>query len=542
MKRVTAFVLSCVLTSSAFAAPAPQASTTTTTTRTKTTRKKAAASPAVTAADIQGLKDAIAAQQQQIQQLQQQLQTRDQSVQQLQQKLDQSSSATAQAQSKADAAASEAAAQQDAVSAIKTDVADLKTNTTGTALTLQESQKETQKTNEAIKTLGKLKFSGDLRLRYEPFYGGGLASAAVPTSRQRERFRLRFNVGANISDDFAVGMTLASGDIGDPISTNQTLTGFYTRKPFTVDRAFATYNPHAFKAFSITGGKFAYTWLRTELTWDNDLNPEGASATVGWNWKDKFLNHLALVTYATPIFEVGAGPDTFMDGGQIQTGWTLLPKVRFTADGGYYDFHHADSIAQNQTGGNGFATNGTTTSAGGTFGFGGSTNTNNVGTIGTNKFYASNYGIVDAIARLDIDTGSKRWPVYALIDFVQNTRACTNLGAFVAAGLKPPTCDSRQRHGYWGELKAGQTKNKGDLMLGYTFARIERDAVLAAFNFSDLRQPTNVAQHRVEAYYQAYSHVQVGFTGLIGRQLITAQSPNLERYLKRFQFDTIFIF
>ena len=97
-------------------------------------------------------------------------------------------------------------------------------------------------------------------------------------------------------------------------------------------------------------------------------------------------------------------------------------------------------------------------------------------------------------------------------------------------------------HGYWGEFKVGQTKNKGDLMLGYTFARIERDAVLAAFNFSDLRQPTNVIEHRVEGLYQAYPHVQLGVTGLIGRQIVTAQSPTLERWLKRWQFDTIFSF
>ena len=79
-------------------------------------------------------------------------------------------------------------------------------------------------------------------------------------------------------------------------------------------------------------------------------------------------------------------------------------------------------------------------------------------------------------------------------------------------------------------------------MLGYTFARIERDSVLSAFNFSDLRQPTNVIQHRIEAYYQAYPHVQIGWTGLFGRQIVTAQSPTLERFLKRNQFDTIFSF
>ncbi len=51
-----------------------------------------------------------------------------------------------------------------------------------------------------------------------------------------------------------------------------------------------------------------------------------------------------------------------------------------------------------------------------------------------------------------------------------------------------------------------------------------------------------VTVHRVEAYYQAYPHVQIGVTGLIGRQIVTAQSPTEERWLKRWQFDTIFSF
>ena len=162
--------------------------------------------------------------------------------------------------------------------------------------------------------------------------------------------------------------------------------------------------------------------------------------------------------------------------------------------------------------------------------------------IGGKRAFASKYGIVDTIARLDFDTGHKRWPIYALVDFAQNTRACRNLAAFAAAGVAPPTCNSRDRHGYWGEFQVGQIKTKGDLLLGYTFARIERDAVLSAFNFDDMRQNTNVIQHRLEAYYQLYPHVAVGTTGLIGRQIVNASAPIEERWLKRFQFDTIFSF
>jgi Putative porin len=353
---------------------------------------------------------------------------------------------------------------------------------------------------------------------------------------------LRFNATSQITPDFLAGFSLASGDLGDPVSTNSTETGFETRKPISIDKAYGVYHPHYLKPFTLTVGKFSYTWNRTELTWDNDLNPEGATQALAWNFKDKFINHFAVIGYEMPVFEVGGGPDTYMTGGQIQTGWTLPGKAKLSADVAYYDFSNADAIAQNQVGGNGLATQGTTVSGGGNFGFSASSQTNNFGVINGKRVFASKFGIIDAIVRLDVNTGNNRLPVYALFDFAQNTRACSNIGAFDAAGVAAPTCDPHQRHGYWTELKMGQTKAPGDFLVGYTFARIEREAVLSAFDFSDLKQPTNVAEHRIEFSYVAYPHVTLGFTGLIGRQLLTAQSPTEERWLKRFQFDTVFSF
>ena len=137
MKRVMALALTLML--SALAAQAQQSTTTATA---STSRRRAATrtDPAI-ANQLSELKQAIDAQQQQIRQLSQQIQSRDQQLQQLQQKLDQSQSATAQAESKADTAASQTAEQQQTVTSLKSDVADLKSNTTNSALALQETQK-----------------------------------------------------------------------------------------------------------------------------------------------------------------------------------------------------------------------------------------------------------------------------------------------------------------------------------------------------------------------------------------------------------------
>lgn len=137
MKRVIGLALS--LTLCAFAAQAQQSTATATA---KTTKKKAVrkGDPAI-ATQLNELKQAMDAQQQQIRQLSDQVQSRDQQIQQLQQTLQQSQTAAAQAQSKADAASSQAADQAQTVSSLKSDVADLKSNAANSALSLQETQK-----------------------------------------------------------------------------------------------------------------------------------------------------------------------------------------------------------------------------------------------------------------------------------------------------------------------------------------------------------------------------------------------------------------
>src|ERR1051325_5871025 len=367
----------------------------------KPVKKVAAAAPAVTAEDVQSLRDALASQQRQIQQLQQHLQQTNTSLQQSQQQAQQAQSAATDAQQKASEAASANTQQNDTVVKLTNDMADVKTTLTNTAVNTQDDQKRFAALEGAM---GHLKMSGDLRLRFEPFFGGGFTNGAAPQDRFRERYRLRFNVNSKIDNDFAVGLTLSSGDVGDPISTNSTETGFFTRKPINIDRAFGTYTPHGLKPFSVTAGKFAYTWLRTELVWDNDLNAEGASEQLSWNFKGKVINHFAIIGFETPFFEVSGGPDSYMTGAQVQTGWDLGKKLKLTADASYYDFANADAIAQNQgqTPGNGFATQGIAgTNGGSNFGFGGNSLSNHSGVINGKRIFASTSVIAAAIARLD---------------------------------------------------------------------------------------------------------------------------------------------
>src|SRR6267142_1072230 len=441
----------------------------------------------------------------------------------------------------------------------------------------KDYQGEKKSLGDKIKAIGPFNFSGDFRLRDEPFIGGPTNQSQV---RNRARFRARLNLTAKFNDDISGGLSVASGDLNDPISTNQTLNQFYTRKPFALDRAFLTYTPHQFKPLILTGGKFAYPWYRTELTWDNDLNPEGVAQTLQWNFTNKtpVIRRFALVGFELPFTDVQrtgtnqSRVQSVIYGGQVQAVWEFGSWLKLSTYGGYYNYHNPDAIAFALR----TASGNPQTPANGLLPLGGASVQNSITTttvrtivtadVGgvptplptgvtavTAAQFASKFGLLNAIARFDIKTAYPRLPLVILGDYVQNTRACANVGSLPATGTtttataittvtSSATCFSRERRGYWLEGRVGRLSEVKDIQFAYTRMFIEREAVMGAFNFSDLRQNSNVSQHRVEVFYQAYKNVQLGFTGLFGRPLNWHTSAAPEPILKRLQFDVIYKF
>ena len=147
MKRVMTLALFLTLVG-VFSAQAQQSKTGAAAKSTTTKKKPAAAKPDV-AAQLDQFKQALDAQQQQIRQLSDQIQSRDQQIQLLQHSLQQSQSAASDAASKADAAAAQSAKHDEAVDALRSEVTDLKQNSTNTALALQETQKDLKSATES---------------------------------------------------------------------------------------------------------------------------------------------------------------------------------------------------------------------------------------------------------------------------------------------------------------------------------------------------------------------------------------------------------
>jgi len=522
--------------------------------------KPANSAPAVTAADIQALREALAAQQEQIRALQAQLQNRDQTAQPAQLVPPAASSAPVSAAVPAPQAQSNPEAQQ---TPSQPQVA-----ARAQSVRAGSSDERIRNLERQIKGLGPISFSGDVRLRAEPFFGG---PADESLQRARARVRVRFNALADLGEQFRTGITLASGDINDPTSTNQNLTGFYSRKAVALDQAFAEFTPKQFKALTVVGGKFRYPWYNTELTWDKDLNPEGAAQTLGFKLDTPVLKRIALVGFELPFAEIaGTSPSDkratqqITYGGQLQTAWQLGPRVILSAYSGFYDYRGADAVAlalaranskNPQTplmgvlplaSGNPVQDSIYTTTATTIVTVGGTAYPTGVTSISSAQF-ASKFILFDNIARFDINTGNVRLPLAFIGDYVQNMGACGNLPNIAAAPANTATttykqtvnapCISNQRRGYWAEGRVGRLQDKGDMQFGYTRIYIEREAVMGNFNYSDIRQGSNVTQHRFDAFYQFDRNVQLGFTALVGRPLATT-----EPWLTRLQFDTIYIF
>jgi hypothetical protein len=419
-----------------------------------------------------------------------------------------------------------------------------------------------------IQGIGPISFSGDVRVRAEPFFGGPTDQSL---DRARARVRARFNAIANLGSQFRTGISLSSGDVNDPVSTNANITGFYTRKAVALDQAFVEFSPTQFKALDLVAGKFRYPWFNTELTWDKDLNPEGAAETLGFNINTPFLKRIAVIGFQLPFAEVAGTTSTnkriaqqITYGGQLQTSWALGSHVTLSAYSGYYDFRGADSIALALSRANSknpqtpfvgllplnssspvqnslFTTTGTTVIT-----VGGTAYPTGVSSV-TNAQFGSKFALFDNIAKIDIDTGNARLPISFIGDYVQNTEACANLANVLVAPASTATqtfkqtknaaCDANQRRGYWAEGRIGRLKEKHDTQFGYTRIYIEREAVLGNFDYSELRQGTNVTEHRFDAFYQLDRNVQLGFTALVGRPLAST-----EPWLTRLQFDTVYVF
>jgi Putative porin len=517
------------------------------------------------AKDIQALRETVAAQQQQMEAQRQQM---DQLKSQFQQLLDvtrQASTSAQKVQGSADQAQATAAqAQQSAAEAQRlagqasSSAAEAKT---ALAVVDKQSRDEDNKVSALQDLVGRFRFSGDIRLRGEDIF----QDCPACVTRNRARLRVRFGADGRLNEDFMGGFALATGSLGDPTSANESFTNFFNRKTIGLDRGYVTFNPVAARWLSLTGGKFAYTWARTSLTLDPDINPEGFNQKFSWDLKTPFLKNFTVQGMQLLYNEVAKGDDSFALGGNVSASFQLGPLTT-TPSFTLIDWGFPDAILNASA----FATQATTSGTppiqvpgegpGCATGSGlpsvppcgiasnGMTNATFVDAKGQRHFL-SGFEYTDFILNSQLKTGLSRFPLNLMLEYENNLKAASHpldSKGNVIAGI------GSQNQAYLGEISMGQIKNRNDLQFGYGFWRSGQDSILATFSESEQRAATNIIEHHIFASWRLRSNVVAAYNAWIGRTLNSnlqhaVLAPGVtpgetEPLLMRHQFDLIYSF
>jgi hypothetical protein len=379
-------------------------------------------------------------------------------------------------------------------------------------------------------------------------------------------------VDGKLNEDFTAGLLLTSGSLGDSNSTNETLTNFFDRKTIGIDRAYITFQPLNRRWLQLTGGKFAYTWQRTSLTLDPDLNPEGFSEKLSFDLQHAIVKNFTVQGLQLLYSENNAAKflsahDSFAVGGQV-SGKLDFGFFSATPYFTILNWRNVDALL-NASGFAVLATRTGSTSAGpfpvpgegpgGAAGVGlvtvapcsygpqGFTNATFTDASG-NRHFLSQFLYADFILNSQFNTGLSRFPLNLILEYENNLNAADH--PLNAAGY--PTGLGKQSHGYLVDISLGQVRSRNDLQFGYSFNRNEQDSVLASFAESEQRAPTHILQHRIYALWKLRSNVTASYTMWIGRTLnsnlehaIVAPGTvpgTTEAWLKRLQFDLIYVF
>lgn len=219
--------------------------------------------------------------------------------------------------------------------------------------------------NAVPEWVGRLKWSGDVRLRYqgdlfadgndpgtnflgEP-YGLGSNSNPINTAGDRQRLRVRARLGldAKVTDAVSAGFRITTGNTTDPVSTNQTLGTDFNKYTLVLDRAYIKAQPWDW--LSVSGGRIPNPFFSTDLVWDDDLNFEGLAATFR-PWSRSDLS-------AKPFFTMGVFPlrevessatnlaqDKWLVAAQAGLDWKMDVDTRWRFGLAYYDYRKIAAV------------------------------------------------------------------------------------------------------------------------------------------------------------------------------------------------------
>lgn len=298
----------------------------------------------------------------------------------------------------------------------------------------------------------RLNISGDLRVRSQ-FDNSNPIAADRGSGQVRARLAATFAVNDHIS----LGARLVTGDPDNPRSSDVQMSNWDNDFEVSLDQA---YLQLAFGDLKIHGGKIPQPFVRTELVWDGDVNPQGVSAT----WKHALGNGAAL--RANSLFfiidERATGANSTLRGVQLGYDTPRLGDWKFDASAAHYDYT-LGSMA------------------------GGNANDWRSNLRNPDGSYLSGYRLVDVIVGASYQGLGERWPLRIVGDYVHNTAAKVD-------------ADS----GYSADVTLGRSSQVGDWRFSYGHAMAENDAVLTAFSTDNIGLASNYRMHSLGVDYMVW--------------------------------------
>jgi hypothetical protein len=378
--------------------------------------------------------------------------------------------------------------QQQEIKALKGELKQQKAIGTATQQQAERAEESAKATDKKVVAsipdwVSKITPFGDVRYRHEGFYNQqrNKESGDVVHARNRERIRWRFGAKYAYSDELSATFRLASGDPNDPISTNETLTGDFSRKHVNLDWAYLTVAPGKTfgwrpGVFTINAGKFPNPMFRVgEMVFDDDLSPEGLNETVQLLGEPCGpLDQVKIHAQQWTLNEDSNGPDAWMFGGQINP-QMHFGDVALEAGVGQYWWKDADLIAQ-------------------------AANTNSViKQFTTNRVILDSDGDIEAfesgynttnlnIAATIANVAGGTMPLKIFGDYIYNWEA-----------------EHSDANGAMGGFRLGNPKEQGDWAASLLYEYLQRDATLGTFAWSDFGNGGTNEQGPVVAFdYQLF--------------------------------------
>lgn len=191
-----------------------------------------------------------------------------------------------------------------------------------------------------------LKFNGDLRGRYEAFN----TDNSQFVDRQRMRYRMRFGVVAQMTDNLEAGFKLTSSDPisgfgGDPISGNTTFRNNADKKFLYIDQAYGKWSPLTGPNWfgSLTLGKMENPFVFSDMVFDPDYTPEGVAANLAYVINDK---HSVKLNGAYFVLNelAGSNHDPSLVGIQARWDANWSPRLATTFGAAYLALQNEDQL------------------------------------------------------------------------------------------------------------------------------------------------------------------------------------------------------